>query len=177
MATESALDSWRLCPRCGAELEHGRGKVECPDCELVVHANPAPTASAIVLDDNGRILLAKRAGEPGAGKWDILGGFIEEGEEALETLRRELKEETALEIEPEQFLGGFPDRYGDGGVFTVNFYWTARIRSGEPTPGDDVTEVRWFDPDALPAPEEFAFANTVEVLNAWIGGRPEDASR
>ena len=101
--------------------------------------------------------------------WDIPGGFIEEGEEPLETLRREMDEETGLEIEPTEFLGGFPDRYGDGGIYTLNLYWTARIVSGEPAPADDVADLRWFSPDELPAAEEFAFRNSVEVLELWRG--------
>jgi 8-oxo-dGTP diphosphatase len=96
--------------------------------------------------------------------WDIPGGFIEEGEEPLETLRREMEEETGLEIEPTEFLGGFADRYGDGGIYTVNLYWTVRIVSGEPSPSDDVADLRWFRLDELPAEDEFAFSNSVKVL-------------
>ena len=71
-----------------------------PDCELSVYATPSPTASAILVDEQGRVLLARRTNDPGAGLWDLLGGFIEEGEAALVALRREIEEETGLEIEP-----------------------------------------------------------------------------
>ena len=133
-----------------------------------MHANPAPTASALVLDDEGRVLLARRASDPGAGLWDLLGGFIEEGEEPLAGLRRELMEETALEIEPLEFLGGYPDRYGDRGIYTLNLYWTARVIGGElDLEADELVEVAWFAPEDLPAHDEFAFANTVEALSDW----------
>jgi 8-oxo-dGTP diphosphatase len=142
--------------------------VSCPSCGLSVHANPAPTASAIVQDAEGRVLLARRTGDPGAGLWDLLGGFIEEGEEALAALRRELREETALEIEPLEFLGGYPDRYGDGGIFTLNLYWTARIAGGQlEIDEDELAEVAWFAPHELPAEDEFAFENTVRALSDW----------
>ena len=133
MATSTQLADWRTCPRCRAPLEHGERSVPCPSCGLEEYANPAPTASALVRDDAGRILLARRAGEPGAGLWDLLGGFLDEGEEPLETLRRELREETGLELEPGAFLGGLPDRYGEDGPWTVNFYWEARLGEGEPS--------------------------------------------
>jgi 8-oxo-dGTP diphosphatase len=164
MATSSELADWGTCPRCGAALEHGERSVTCPSCGLEQYANPAPTASALVRDDAGRILLARRAAEPGAGLWDLPGGFMDEGEEPLETLRRELHEETGLELEPDAFLGGIPDRYGEDGPWTVNFYWEARLREGEPQPADDVAELAWFPADALPPRSEFAFANTLELL-------------
>ena len=167
MATESSLDEWRHCPRCGGDLDRGRDRVRCPACGLVVYANPAPTASALVLGDDGRVLLARRASEPRVGLWDVIGGFMDEGESPVETLRREVKEETGLEIEPDEFVGGFPDRYGEAGIYTINFYWTVRVVSGEPNAADDVAELAWFHADALPAPDEFAFPNSVEALRAW----------
>jgi ADP-ribose pyrophosphatase YjhB (NUDIX family) len=129
-----------------------------------VYANPAPTVSALVRDDRGRILLARRAFDPGAGLWDLLGGFMDEGEEPLETLHRELLEETGLTVEPGAFLGGIPDTYGEDGNATINFYWEARLSAGDLHPADDVAELAWFPADALPPRTEFAFANTVELL-------------
>ena len=165
MATSAQLAEWRACPRCLTPLEHADGSVRCPFCGLEVYANPAPTISAVVHDERGRILLGRRAAEPSAGCWDLLGGFMDEGEEPLETLRRELLEETGLEIEPGDFLGGIPDTYGDDGNATINFYWEASLAGGEPRPADDVAELAWFPVDALPARSEFAFANTVELLD------------
>jgi ADP-ribose pyrophosphatase YjhB (NUDIX family) len=165
MPTREELGDWRSCPRCRAPLEHEERSVHCPECGLAEYANPAPTASAVVRDDEGRILLARRAGDPGAGLWDLLGGFMDEGEEPLEALRRELREETGLEAEPGRFLGGLPDRYGEDGPWTVNLYWEARLGPGEPKPADDVAELVWFPADRLPPRARFAFANTVEMLD------------
>ncbi|HZB86575.1 MAG TPA: NUDIX domain-containing protein [Gaiellaceae bacterium] len=170
MPTAEELAGWKDCPRCGAGLEHEDASVSCPSCGLSVHANPAPTASALLAGGDGRVLLTRRAGEPGEGLWDLPGGFVEEGEDALETLSRELREELGVEIEPGRLVGSLPDRYGEGGPWTLNFYWEARILEGEPAPADDVADLRWFRRDALPPKEEFAFRNTVEILELW-GGR------
>jgi 8-oxo-dGTP diphosphatase len=172
MGESPLLAGWTSCPRCRHDLELEEKTVRCPNCGLSVYANPAPTASALVLDDRGRVLLARRAGDPGAGLWDLLGGFIDEGEEPLAALRRELVEETALEIEPGEFLGGYPDRYGEGGIYTLNLYWTARIVGGElKLAEEELTEVSWFSPDELPDPTQFAFRNTVEALEDWKSQR------
>lgn len=141
--------------------------MSCPSCGLAVYATPAPTASAIVLDGDGRLLLARRAGAPGEGLWDLPGGFMDEGEEPLETLRRELREEAGVEVAPGEFLDGLPDRYGKEGGWTINLYWTARIESGEPAASDDVAAFAWFRPGELPPEQDFAFANTVEILRRY----------
>jgi ADP-ribose pyrophosphatase YjhB (NUDIX family) len=170
MGRSPFFDGWKSCPRCAADLEIVEARATCPACGLVVYANPAPTVSALLFDDEGRILLARRAADPGRGLWDLLGGFMDEGELPLETLARELGEEIGVEIEPLEFFGAWPDRYGDGCVWTLNLYWAAHIASGEPEPADDVAEVGWFAASELPPWEEFAFANTVAVLKAWKAG-------
>jgi ADP-ribose pyrophosphatase YjhB (NUDIX family) len=164
MATSEQLAEWRSCPRCGGPLDHAELSVRCSACGLEEYANPAPTASALVRDGQGRILLARRAADPGAGLWDLVGGFLVEGEEPLDALRREVREETGLDVEPGEFLGGLPDRYGETGPWTVNLYWEARVAPGEPAPADDVAELVWFPARALPPREQFAFSNTLELL-------------
>ncbi len=162
------LDGWRLCPRCGAELAGDATRLACDDCGFIVYASSKPTAGALCVDD-GHVLLARRAHPPFEGFWDIPGGFLDEGEDPLDGLRRELREETGLEVEPERFLGIWIDRYGGDSTAeaTLNLYWTARVVGGEAAPADDVSELRWFDRDELPAHEELAFQNVRLVLAAW----------
>lgn len=163
------LDGWKYCPRCCEELEKSEGTVECPACGFRTYANSAPTACALCVGDDGRVLLARRAGEPFKGYWDLPGGFLEEGEHPLDAIRREVREETSLEVEPEEFLGVWMDSYHDpalGERSTLNLYWTARVRSGEAEAADDVSEVAWFARDALPPAQELAF-HIADVLRTW----------
>jgi 8-oxo-dGTP diphosphatase len=176
MTESPRFAGWTSCPRCRAELERQERSVHCPACGLTVYANPAPTASAILLDDGGRVLLARRSADPGAGLWDLLGGFIDEGEEPEAALRRELEEETSLFVEPIDYLGAYPDRYGAEGIFTLNLYWTARVTGGQLRLDDELLEVRWFAPDELPEASEFAFPNTVEALRDWRAGLGPEAT-
>jgi ADP-ribose pyrophosphatase YjhB (NUDIX family) len=161
------LDGWQHCPRCTSDLRSEPGAVRCDTCGLVVYAKPAPAICGLVVDDGGRVLLGRRAHEPAAGRWDLLGGFMTEDEQPRDTLKRELREETGLDVEPEEFVGVVADRYGDEGNATLNLCWTARIVSGDAAPSDDVSELRWFEPDELPGEEELAFPNTAALLRAW----------
>jgi ADP-ribose pyrophosphatase YjhB (NUDIX family) len=142
--------------------------VQCPSCGLVVYANPSPAICALVVDGDGRVLLGRRARDPQAGLWDVLGGFMEEFEQPFDTLRRELREEAGVDVEPLDFVGAIADRYGEGGNATLNLCWTARIVGDDrPRPGDDVAELRWFAPDELPSRDELAFENTAQLLVNW----------
>jgi ADP-ribose pyrophosphatase YjhB (NUDIX family) len=160
----ASLSGWRFCPRCASALEIGEGEAACPSCGFTAYAQSAPAVAAFVVDD-GRALLALRAHEPDAGRWDMLGGFLDEGEVPVDGLRRELQEETGLEIEPGAYLGAYVDSYGEGGSAVLTLVFEARIVSGEMAPADDVAELRWFELDQLPPPDELAFTWVARFLD------------
>jgi ADP-ribose pyrophosphatase YjhB (NUDIX family) len=169
------LDSWRFCPRCGADLalDAAPASVSCPACGFVGYANPKPTVCALIADESGRLLLARRASAPFVGYWDTPGGFVEEGEHPLDALRRELREETGLEIEPGAFHGVWMDLYGEGpdAESILNLYWEARIVSGTMRAADNVAELRWFELDDLPPRAQLAFTTFPDALSSWRATR------
>src|SRR3989338_3861139 len=77
------------------------------DCILCKFNNPKPTATAIIIKDQ-KILVGKRnlKDEPFYGEWDFFGGYIQEGETAEQTLKREIKEELGVNSNV-TFLGSF----------------------------------------------------------------------
>jgi 8-oxo-dGTP diphosphatase len=167
------LDGWRYCPRCAESLRQEDNRVECDACGFRQYASSNPTVSAFVLDDEGRILLARRAVEPDAGQWDVPGGFLEEGEDPVKGLRREIREEAGVEIELGHFVGAFSDTYGEPpeGRHVLNLVWWARIEEGEPHASDDVAELRWFPKDALPEDVDLAFRWLARGLRDWSAQR------
>ena len=84
------------CSNCGALNEtrkiDGRMRKVCPDCGTVHYHNPRPAVTVIAVQDS-KLLLVKRAVEPAIGEWCLPGGFMEAGENTLESARRELLEE------------------------------------------------------------------------------------
>jgi ADP-ribose pyrophosphatase YjhB (NUDIX family) len=168
------VDDWKSCPRCAAELEHAFERVECPACGFVAHSNSETTVGALVVDEEGRLLLVRRARDPNGGTWDVPGGFLNEDEHPLDALRRELLEETGLAVEPADFVDVRLDRYGTGedAATTLNLYWTARVTGGRAEAGDDAAELRWFPRDELPPDDEVGFPNVRDVLRTWRDALP-----
>ncbi len=111
-------------------------------------------AGVIVVDAAGRVLLQRRSDN---GCWDYAGGSMELGEEAEETARRELLEETGLTARRLELFGVFSGEdmhyvYPNGDeVYNVDIVYICRDHSGELTPQEgEVDELRFFDADRLP---------------------------
>jgi 8-oxo-dGTP diphosphatase len=110
-----------------------------------------PGAGAVVRDDTGRILLARRGDN---GRWSVPSGTLDPGEQPADTALREVLEETGVVAEIER-LGGvathravYPN--GDTCEF-MNVWFRCRAVGGTPTADhDETTEVAWFTPDTLP---------------------------
>jgi ADP-ribose pyrophosphatase YjhB (NUDIX family) len=157
-----------FCPFCAARLGPIAGAAQaCPGCGRPFYHNAAP-CSAVLVEDAGRVLLARRAVDPGKDLWDLPGGFCEPGETPEEGAVRELREETGADIQVTGFLAHLVDTYGPDGDATMNCVFRARlVGDAVLTPADDVAELRWFAPDELPEREQIAFANAAEALRRW----------
>ncbi|MGD9129125.1 MAG: NUDIX domain-containing protein [Candidatus Woesebacteria bacterium] len=133
------------------------GALRCYQCGFVVYSNPAAAVVVIVIQDK-KILLAKRAIEPLKDYWDNPGGFVDFSENIEDTVIREVKEETNLTVAIEKYLSSEPDQYGPEGAPVINLFYYAKILSGEMKALDDVAELKWFSLDETP--KKLAFKNT-----------------
>jgi 8-oxo-dGTP diphosphatase len=100
-----------------------------------------------------RALLIRRGCEPLKGQWSIPGGMLELGEELAEGVRRELKEETGLEVEPLEIVAAF-DRITRQGQRVKYHYvivdYVCRRKRGRLKPASDVVDARWVRRQDLP---------------------------
>ncbi len=101
----------------------------------------------------GRIVLVERGREPLRGYWSLPGGVVEAGERLEEAIRREVREETGLDVEP---LGVFEvferisrDSRGRPEYHYVLIDYLCRLRGGKLKPADDVASARWVSPAEL----------------------------
>jgi mutator protein MutT len=103
--------------------------------------------AGVLLDAHGRVLLAQRPpGKHLAGLWEFPGGKREPGETPLAALRRELKEELGVEIEPGSPLVCVPWRYGERELL-LDAWWIARWL-GTPAPLEGQA-LQWREPSLI----------------------------
>lgn len=129
------------------------GRIDFYDDPTAPTANSlVPAASAVVMDDAGRVLLQRRRDN---GLWALPGGAMDVGESVAETVVREVREETGYEVEPRYVVGVYSDpkhvfAYDDGEVrqeFSVCV--AARLVGGYAVVSHESTEVAWFAPGEL----------------------------
>lgn len=159
-----------FCPHCGRSLVdrvnegETKSRPTCPECGFISYRNPKPCAGVLVVRD-GRVLLVERAREPFRGWWDVPGGYLEYDEHPEEAARREVREETGLEIRITGLVGVYPSQYGDSGQRTLDLIYLAEVVAGEERPGDDAAAIGWFAPDELP--DRVAFDSGPASLRDW----------
>jgi 8-oxo-dGTP diphosphatase len=109
-------------------------------------ATPLIGVGAVAIK-NGKILLVKRAFEPGAGKWSVPGGLVELGEKLSEACTREMEEETGIECEVLELINVFDmiDRDESNGIryHYVLADFLVKPIGGAERQNPEVTEMRW----------------------------------
>ncbi len=135
-----------------------------------------PGVSAVVFDDEERVLLGRRTD---TGRWAIIGGIPEPGEQPAAAVAREVHEETAVTCVPERvvLVQALPEpvTYPSGDICQfMDVCFRCRAVSGEARVNDEESlEVGWFSLDALPDLEEFAVSRIKMAAGdgpAWFEG-------
>jgi ADP-ribose pyrophosphatase len=137
-----------FCPACGtkrSEFEPIR-PFRCHGCGHTTFFGPVAAVGAIVTNNDGEVLLIRRAHDPAKGKLGMPGGFIDPGESAEEALRREVLEEVGLQIQNMTYLMSAPNCYAYRGIDipVLDMFYTAQVKEGEiRTEDGEVTEWYW----------------------------------
>jgi ADP-ribose pyrophosphatase YjhB (NUDIX family) len=98
---------------------------------------------AVVHDPDGRLLLVRRANDPGRGQWSLPGGRVEPGESDASAVAREIHEETGLLVRAGSLVGSV-SRPAPRGVYVI-FDYAAEVVGGQLSAGDDASDVAWVD--------------------------------
>ncbi len=160
-------EPYAYCPHCRAELQDafvfGRSRRLCPECGFVHFLDPK-VGAGVLAEQDGKVVLVRRAVVPRIGSWCLPSGFVEYDEAPADAAVRECLEETGLRVH----LTGLVEvsHYGnDARGSGILVLYRGRVVGGEPRPGDDASEVGFFGPEELP--DNIAFPSNRRALARW----------
>jgi NAD+ diphosphatase len=143
----ASLVAWhrrhRFCANCGKPTEPRDGGHErsCPACGASHFPRTDPVVIVRVTDPADRLLLGRQAAWP-PGRFSVLAGFVEPGETLEEAVRREVLEESGVEVRAVSYVASQPWPFPS----SLMIGFSAEAAGGDPRPGDDeLSEVRWFE--------------------------------
>lgn len=162
-------NSNRFCGKCGTAMRHHENPAEpafaCPKCGYLAYPKICP--AVIVLVTKGDQVLLQRNSHYKSANWSLVAGFVDPGENLEEAVRREVREESSVEIKDLRYVRSqtwpFPSNIMIG--------FRAEYAAGELRPdGEEVLDSRWFDRNALPAiPRKGSIARA--MLDDWSTGK------
>jgi ADP-ribose pyrophosphatase YjhB (NUDIX family) len=160
---------YRFCPQCGGALEQRTVKagdperLVCAACGFVFYLDPKVAVGTIIETSDSRLVLVRRAIEPGYGLWVFPGGYVDRGEELTAAAIREAREESGLDVR----LDGLINIYSYSGASPIIVVYAASIVGGELCADDECLEARLFEADTIPW-NELAFRSTSEALHDYL---------
>jgi len=158
---------FKYCPFCGTQLslkeKGGEQRPACPNCGYVQFRNPVPGV-VVLIEKDEHVLLGKRKGGFGKGKWGLPQGYIEFEEDFITAAIREVKEETGLKVEIQSIINVVSNLLSTR-LHTLAIVLQAGILGGELHAGDDLDTLEWF-PLSGPLPE-IAFEADEHIIERY----------
>lgn len=171
--------AYRYCPACAGGLERRVLKIGDPErlvcgaCGFVFYMDPKVAVGTIIRTEDDRLVLVRRAIEPGYGLWVFPGGYVDRGEEIRAAAIREAREESGLDVRIEQLV----NIYSYPGTSPIIVVYTATVLGGDLCADDECLEARLFARADIPW-DALAFRSTREALEDYFGiERPSSKMR
>jgi ADP-ribose pyrophosphatase YjhB (NUDIX family) len=161
--------AYKHCLICGGLFEERLLKptepkrLVCTLCGFVFYLDPKVAVGTIITDGDGRVVLVRRAIEPGYGKWVFPGGYVDRGEIVTEAAVREAREECGLDVRLDRLLNVYS--YSDRAPVLI--IYTATINGGCLACDDEGLEARFFEASEIPW-DELAFRSTQDALREFL---------
>lgn len=167
--------AYSFCPRCAAPNQNvGKIPMACQACGLTLYFGPVAAVGGLVLNDNNELLLVRRARDPGKGLYGLPGGFIDRNETAEQALRREVLEETGLEVSDLKMTITHPNSYQYGGVTVpvLDMFFECRVVDSSQLhlADGELASCQWTRPTQQHL-DQMAFPSNRIALEHWLAIR------
>jgi 8-oxo-dGTP diphosphatase len=163
---------YRFCPTCAGALESRLLKpgdpqrLVCTRCGQILYLDPKVAVGTIVRTRDDRLVLVRRAIEPGYGLWVFPGGYVDRGEEVTAAAIREAREEAGLDVE----IDGLINIYSYARRSLIVIVYSAIAVGGALCTDDECLEARLFEPSEIPW-DRLAFHSTAQALKDYLAAR------
>ncbi|MDR2900496.1 MAG: NUDIX domain-containing protein [Treponema sp.] len=170
---------FHYCPHCASpDIQFTEGKLFfCPACSFTYYHNTA-AASGIIIESDGRILTLVRGKEPGKGKLDFPGGFVDPGEGIIDAICRECREE--LSWDPGKninLLASFANQYPYKNILynTCDVFFTVNVPGLHETDfslDEENSQLYITEPKNI-NPDDFAFVSARKAFLLYLNSKLE----
>lgn len=166
------LEKFKYCPVCGSKhfVENDEKSKKCENCGFVYYVNPSAATAAFILNDKNELLVLTRKKEPAKGTLDLPGGFTDIGETAEEGMRREVREETGLEVTESKYIFSYPNTYLYSGftVRTLDLFFICKVKDASHVVAhDDAQSFQWL-PLSEVHTEQFGMRSIRQALCVFL---------
>jgi NAD+ diphosphatase len=148
------LNRFRFCPCCGSNGFNplGSRSLKCIECGFHWYVNSAAAVACLIFNEEGKLLVTRRAVDPDKGKIDLPGGFVDPLETAEQAVYRELHEELGMQVKAMRYITSHANEYLFSGitVFTTDLAFRVEAANIDTlVAADDISEFMWINPDDI----------------------------
>lgn len=166
------LEKFHYCPVCGSKhfVEQDEKSKKCENCGFEYYVNPSAATAAFILNEANELLVLTRKKEPAKGTLDLPGGFTDIGETGEEGIRREVREETGLDVAEARYLFSFPNVYLYSGfnVPTLDTFYLCTVKDFKHINAeDDAASYQWVPLKDIHT-EQFGMRSIRQALGEFL---------